>query len=214
MSVYALALSPSHTFSKTPCDTLTLLTGVGIAGDIHAGKHVQHQARISHNQPPRPNLRQVHLLEKEVLDSRNVKPSEMGENITTLGMDLVGLGRGTKLHFLKPNKPNCDPNSNDTAGHLTEGALNDGVLNGGETKEEEEDEEHAIIVITGLRNPCWQIDKFRKGLKEKFVIRDDDRKIIKRSAGVLATVERGGVVERGMRIVLEEAGEFVPLEVV
>jgi len=209
MSVYALAFSPSHTFSKTPCDTLTLLTGVGIAGDIHAGKHVQHQARISHNQPPRPNLRQVHLLEKEVLDSRNVKPSEMGENITTLGMDLVGLGRGTKLHFLKPNIPNCDLNSNDTEGHYTEG-----VLNEGETEEEGEDEEHVIIVITGLRNPCWQIDKFRKGLKEKFVIRDDDRKIIKRSAGVLATVERGGVVERGMRIVVEEAGEFVPLEVV
>jgi hypothetical protein len=62
-----------------------------------------------------------------------------------------------------------------------------------------------------LRNPCPQIDKFRTGLKEQFVVRDDERRIVGRRAGVMGTVEVGGEVSVGMRIVVESMGEFEAL---
>ncbi len=75
--------------------------------------------------------------------------------------------------------------------------------------------EHPVIVVQGLRNPCSQIDRFRKGLKEKMLVRDGERRIVAHKAGVMATVEVGGVVSVGMRVVVEEAeGGFVALECV
>jgi len=77
--------------------------------------------------------------------------------------------------------------------------------------EEGSESPHPIVMIQGLRNPCPQIDKFRPGLKESFVVRDEERNIVGRKAGVMGTAEAGGVVERGMRIVVESLGEYQAL---
>jgi MOSC domain-containing protein YiiM len=135
----------------------------------------------------------VHLIPKEILDARDVAPGQIGENVTTVGIDLLGLGKGTKLHFLPPT------NDNDN---------NDDENN----SEAELQTPHAVIVIQGVRNPCSQIDRFRPGLKESFVVRDGERRIVGRTAGVMGTVEASGEVKVGMRVVVEGIeGEFEAL---
>ena len=156
---------------------------------------MQHRSRL-HLTPPPPNLRQVHLIPKEILDECGVEPGQIGENVTTAGIDLLALGRGTRLHSLPP------ASSPPLSGHDRSGE--DG-------EEEKEDTPHPVVVIQGLRNPCPQIDRFRKGLKEMFVVRDEERRIVGRRAGVMGTVEVGGVVSVGMRIVVERAEVFEEL---
>jgi MOSC domain-containing protein YiiM len=127
-------------------------------------------------------LRQVHLIPKEVLDQFYVGPGQIGENVTTIGIDLLSLGAGTKLHFVP-----------------------DGDV---------EEPSHPVVVVQGLRNPCPQINKFRKGLQEKFIERDESRTIVGRKAGVMGTVEVGGNVAVGMKIVIEKPREFEALKCV
>lgn len=120
-------LSPVHEFSKQTVDAITLLEGIGVEGDAHAGPTVQHRSRVKAN-PSTPNLRQVHLIHGELLDDLrtsgyDVEPGELGENITTRGLDLLSLPVGARL----------------TIGD-------------------------AVIVLTGLRNPCQQINNFQAGL--------------------------------------------------
>ncbi|KAK4246748.1 pyruvate kinase-like protein [Corynascus novoguineensis] len=196
MSVHALALSASHDFSKTPVHEITLLRGLGVKGDCHLGVTVQHRSRL-HITPPPPNLRQVHLIAKETLDERGLVPGDIGENVTTAGIDLLALGRGTKLHFLPPSSPAGAPSPPLKTSEP-------GSENGNDRDETAEGDNHAVVVVQGLRNPCPQIDRFRAGLKDSFLVRDNERRIVRRLAGVMGTVERGGVVRVGMRIVVEE----------
>ncbi|AEO67649.1 8a8b1b14-a14e-4b28-b6f3-20a2e868261a [Thermothielavioides terrestris] len=203
MSVHAVALSATHEFSKTPAAAITLLAGLGVQGDCHSGVHVQHRSR-QHLRPRPPNLRQVHLLARETLAEVGVAPGQLGENVTTAGVDLLALGRGTRLHFLPAAGADADA----------------GEGEGGEAQAQAEghaaglDDPHAVVVVQGLRNPCPQIDKFREGLKERFIVRDAERRIVGRKAGVMGTVEVGGEVSVGMRIVVEKPATFEPLECV
>lgn len=107
-----------------------------------------------------------------------VRPGDLGENVTTAGIDLLDLGRGTRLMFV------------------------------------EGDGDGPVVVVTGLRNPCPQIDGFREGLKEKCLVRDAERRIVRRKAGIMGVVAVGGVVRPGMRIVVEGLDEYLPLECV
>jgi hypothetical protein len=181
MSVFALAKSASHEFSKVPVISLTLVAGHGVEDDCHNGIHVQHRSRL-HIKPPPPNLRQVHLIPKEILEAFGVDPGQIGENVATAGIDLLSLGAGTRLHFLP-----ADESDDNTISP------------------------HPIVVLQGLRNPCPQIDKFRPGLKEKFITRDEDRKIVARKAGVMGTVEVGGLITVDMKIVADSPEDFVAL---
>ncbi len=134
---------------------------------------------------PRPaNLRQVHLIPLEVLAPLRIKPGQIGENITTTDVDLSSLGQGTRLHFLP---------ANDESAWYTD---------------------HAIVVVQGVRNPGPQIEKFRKGLKEEFIVRDADKKVIARGVGVMGTVEAGGPIKVGMSIVVEQPEYYEPLQCV
>ena len=163
--------------------SITLIPKLGVAEDAHNGTTVQHRSRL-HIQPPPPNLRQVHLLHKEILDQYNVKPGELGENITTVHLNLLNLSKGTRLRFVRP---------------------------GASAKEERA---AASVILQGLRNPCPQIEQFRAGLQEKFVVKDSNGKIVERKAGVMATVEKGGQVTAGMTIVLEMPDNYVRMEAV
>lgn len=173
--VVAVARDGQHRFSKQPVDAVRLVAGLGIEGDAHAGVTVQHRSRVARD-PSQPNLRQVHLIHAELLDEVDeagftVPPGAMGENITTRGLDLLGLSTGTLL----------------TLG------------------------EAAVIEITGLRNPCTQIDAYEAGLLKRMVGRDADGAIVRR-AGVMAVVRAGGVVRPGDPIRVAEPAARTPLQ--
>lgn len=147
------------------------------------------------------------------LGALGLLPGQLGENITTVGVDLLGLGEGDVLVFFD------DDNNNDDSGNE----------NGNDKKKKREENTSttaaaaAAVRITGLRNPCPQIEKFRTGLQERFIVRDDERKIVARKAGVMGVVERGGEVRPGMRIAVvvddddddeQESKGFKPLKCV
>lgn len=179
MSVVAVSRSPTHNFSKPNLSSIELVAGYGVQDDCHYGTTVQHRSRL-HIKPPPANLRQVHLIHKEIFDEiyeidgrqhDKLNAGDLGENVMTSGIDLLSLGEGTRLHFVR-----------------------DAELMS---------EEHAVIAVRGLRNPCPQIDKFRAGLKEHFIKRDKNGSIVERLAGVMCTVEEGGSVAPGMLIKVE-----------
>jgi MOSC domain-containing protein YiiM len=163
--IIGVSRSAEHGFSKQPCERVELVEGFGVAGDAHAGATVQHLSRMKKN-PDQPNLRQVLLIHAELLDEVAgkgfaVAPGELGENITTRGIDLLGLPADTRLRI-------------------------------GE----------AVIRVTGLRNPCWQIDALQPGLLAEMIEKRPDGSI-KRKCGVMAVVERGGTAERDAPIAVE-----------
>lgn len=164
--VIAVALSGRHGFSKTPAQEITLVEGLGVAGDAHAGVTVRHRSRVARD-PSQPNLRQVHLIHAELFDELaalgfTIRPGDLGDNITTRGVDLLGLAEGTLLRI---------------------GA-------------------QAVVRVTGLRNPCVQIDHFQKGLMAATLGRDANGELI-RKAGVMGVVVTGGVVRAGDTIVAD-----------
>ena len=176
--VIAVCLSGRHAFSKRPALALELIAGQGIAGDAHAGVTVKHRSRVARD-PTQPNLRQVHLMHAELFDDLRAKnfdiaPGDIGENITTRGLDLLGLPVGAQLRI-------------------------------GPT---------AIVEVTGLRNPCSQLDKFRAGLMAATLGRDAAGGLV-RKAGIMSIVLAGGPVQAGDGIVVVlPSGPQLPLGVV
>jgi MOSC domain-containing protein YiiM len=102
-TIIAVSRDSQHAFIKPREDCIRLIEGLGVEGDAHLGVTIQHLARIRRD-PTQPNLRQVHLVHAELHDELrargfDVNPGEMGENITTRGVDLLGLPAGTRLHL-------------------------------------------------------------------------------------------------------------------
>ena len=166
MIVVAVSRSGSHSMQKPNEPGIRLLAGLGVEGDAHAGETVKHRSRVARD-PTQPNLRQVHLIHAELhaeLESKGlaVGPGEMGENVTTRGVDLLGLPTGARLRL------------------------------GSE----------AVVELTGLRNPCAQLDTIRPGLMAATLDRDADGNLI-RKAGVMAVVLAGGEVRPGDAIEVE-----------
>ncbi len=70
----------------------------------------------------------------------------------------------------------------------------------------------AVIEVTGLRNPCLQLDRLMPGLMKATLPRDADGKLV-RKAGVMSVVLTGGVVRPGDTIRIELPPEpHTPLE--
>lgn len=164
--VTSVSLSVGHTFSKARRSAVTLVAGLGVAGDAHAGETVKHRSRVAAD-PAQPNLRQVHLLHAELLEALGargfaVSPGELGENLTTRGLYLLALPTHTRLHL---------------------GA-------------------EAVVEITGLRNPCAQLNTFQPGLLAA-VLDQDAGGTLFRKAGVMGVVLTGGEVRPGNVIGLE-----------
>ena len=173
--VVAVHRSPEHTFSKPSTDSIELLAGLGVTGDAHMGARVKHRSRVKMD-PTQPNLRQVHLIASETLAEANaagfdVAPGDLGENITTSGLDLIDLPVGTTLRI-----------------------------------------GDALLALTGLRNPCVQIDAFADGLQGQMLDHDADGRLI-RKTGVMSVVLRGGIVSTGDAILVgSPAGDPIPLQ--
>ena len=166
MVVTAVSRDDRHAFSKSSQDRIRLLAGLGVEGDAHLGRTVQHRSRVRRD-PSQPNLRQVHLIHAELLDELtgrgfDVRPGDLGENVTTRGVDLLALPTGARL-----------------------------TLGG-----------TAAIEITGLRNPCAQLDRYQSGLMAAVLGRDDDGNLIRR-AGVMAVVRATGDVRPGDPVAVE-----------
>ena len=165
-TVLAVNRSATYTFSKPTQESIQLLTGLGVEGDAHMGETVKHRSRVRRD-PTEPNLRQVHLIHAELHDELQgagftVSAGQMGENITTRGIDLLALPTGTRLHL-------------------------------GET---------AVVEVTGLRNPCAQLDAFQQGLLAAVLGRDEQGNIIRKS-GIMGIVLVGGKVQPGDTIRIE-----------
>jgi len=175
-SVIAVSRAREHVFSKPQVDEVVLLEGLGVEGDAHAGVTVQHLSRVRQD-PTQPNLRQVHLVHSELFEElaasgHRVTPGQMGENITTSGVDLLGLPEGALLRL----------------------------------------GEQAVVRVTGLRNPCAQLNGLSEGLMKELVFTHGAGEVV-RKAGVMGVVERGGVVRAGDRVsVVHPAGELRPLQ--
>lgn len=174
--VVAVSRSATHTFSKPNYERIRLLSGLGVEGDSHLGRTVKHRSRVAVD-PSQPNLRQVHLIHAELHDELQaagfvVSAGQMGENITTRGIDLLGLPRGTRLRLGKS----------------------------------------AIVELTGLRNPCKQLNQFQPGLMAAVLGRDEQGHLV-RKAGVMSIVIASGEVCPGDAVQIELPPEpHQPLE--
>lgn len=191
-TVLSVSRDDTHRFSKVPVPAITLLAGIGVEGDAHAGERVQHRSRVRRD-PDQPNLRQVHLIHAELFDEARamgyeLRAGDLGENVLTAGLDLLALPTDTLLDLGGP-----------------------------------------VVRVTGLRNPCVQINRFQPGLLTVVLARDDGTPVgtpapptgsaaqaeaspLVRKAGVMAVVERGGEVAAGAPITVAlPAGPHVPL---
>ena len=229
-----------YSFSKPNRDQIVMVAGLGVEGDPHAGVNVRHRSRIGRD-PAQPNLRQVHLIHAELFDEVRqngfeVEPGQLGENVTTHGLDLLTLPRGTVLRFGPPaadgpERPPAATGSTAVAADAdVEGAVSAVVVaaGGAELNEATADAVEALVatarreasvadsrptvVLTGLRNPCPQIEGFRPGLLKEVVHRDPDGTVV-RKAGVMSVVLRGGAVRPGDPITVELPPEpHLPLQ--
>ena len=165
-TVTAVSRSPKHTLVKPNERSIRLLEGLGVEGDAHSGTTVKHRSRVARD-PSQPNLRQVHLIHGELHDELReagfaLASGQMGENITTRGVALLGLPAGTRLHL-------------------------------GDT---------AVVEVTGLRNPCAQLNRIQPGLMAATLDRDGDGNLV-RKAGIMGVVVASGEVCPGDPIRVE-----------
>ena len=168
--VVAVALNPTHGFHRQKVEIIKLHKGKGVVGDAHFGATVKHRSRVRQN-PDQPNLRQVHLMAEELFEELAVKgfqvtAAEMGENITTRGIDLINLPKDTVLSIGPAVK----------------------------------------LQVTGLRNPCNQLNQFQKGLMQALLDNDENGNLI-RKAGIMTIVVEGGIVSPGDEIKIDYPSE-------
>jgi hypothetical protein len=164
--VVAVSRDGDHRFSKVPLAAIKIIAGLGVEGDAHAGITVQHRSRVAVD-PTQPNLRQVHLIHTELFEELGQKgfvvaPGDMGENIATRGVDLVGLPRGSLLRV----------------------------------------GQEVVLEVTGLRNPCAQIERFQRGLLTAVLGRGPNGEVI-RKAGIMTIAREGGIVQPNDVIAVE-----------
>jgi MOSC domain-containing protein YiiM len=165
-TVTAVSRSPKHTLVKPNERSIRLLEGLGVEGDAHLGERVKHRSRVARD-PSQPNLRQVHLIHGELHDELReagfaLSAGQMGENITTRGVDLLGLPAGTRLHL----------------------------------------GDSAVVEVTGLRNPCAQLNRIQPGLMAATLDREEDGNLV-RKAGIMGVVIASGEVCPGDPIRVE-----------
>ncbi|MFB9359333.1 MOSC domain-containing protein [Actinoplanes nipponensis] len=265
-TVASVSCNDAYSFTKPTRDEITLVAGLGVAGDVHAGVTVRHRSRVAAD-PDQPNLRQVHLIRGELHDELReagyeVPAGGLGENVTTTGIDLLALPVGTVLRFgpppvrgvapaaaaTDPGQPTAVAERGETAAAGERGKMAAAGEQGETAGAAEPDETAAAaavvaaaervtldaptaeavavlaarlaadrsggagreatpdprpaIIVTGLRNPCQQINNYRPGLLKRVLVREPDG-TLNRRAGIMAVVLRGGPVRPGTEIHVE-----------
>jgi MOSC domain-containing protein YiiM len=159
--VVGVSMRSGHGIGKDAADRIRLVAGLGVEGDAHLGETIKHRSRVRRD-PTEVNLRQVHLIHAELHDElaaagfAGLRPGQMGENVTTSGLDLLALPAGARLRL----------------------------------------GDEAVVQVTGLRNPCKQLDEVQPGLMQATLGRDADGGVV-RKAGVMGIVLAGGDVRPG-----------------
>ena len=168
--VASLSASPDYTFSKALTKRVRLVEGIGVEGDVHSGETVKHRSRVAKD-PTQPNLRQVHLIPAELLETLadegyDVSPGRLGENVLTRDLNLHALPTGTRLELGRD----------------------------------------AVLELTGLRNPCGQLNGVGSGLMKRLKYETEDGRTV-REGGVMSVVLVGGdvSVDDEIRVVLPDA---------
>lgn len=164
--IKAVSKNKAHSPSKFNCDSIVLLKGLGVEGDAHMGEKIKHRSRVAKD-PNQPNLRQVHLIHAELFEELaekgfSIQAGQMGENITTEGVDLLNLPKDTILSIGATSK----------------------------------------IKITGLRNPCNQLNSIQEGLLNAVLENDAHGNLIRKS-GIMGIILEGGEVKAGDEIQIE-----------
>ena len=170
MKVEAVHTGAVHGIGKESAVCIRLIAGIGVDGDVHAGETVKHRSRVRRD-PTQPNLRQVHLIHTELHEELadqgfDIRPGQMGENVTTSGVELLALPAGARLRLGSD----------------------------------------AVVEVTGLRNPCNQLDEIAPGLMKAVLDRDADWQIVRKS-GVMGVVLQDGEVRPGDPIEVELPAE-------
>lgn len=165
-TVIAVSSSSDYTFSKPNLPSVDLIAGLGVVGDVHSGPLIRHRYLVDQD-PTQPNLRQVLLIQQELFESlaergHQVGAGQLGDNITTQGLDLHALPTGTRLRL----------------------------------------GDSAVVELTGLRQPCPQVDDFQDGLTTVLRHQDAAGNSVQ-AAGVMSIVLDSGAVKPGDRIELD-----------
>ncbi|MEG1203421.1 MAG: MOSC domain-containing protein [Comamonas sp.] len=171
-TVQAVHRDSQHRFSKQAVPAIVLEPGLGVVDDAHHGATVQHRSRVKAN-PHQPNLRQVHLISADLF-----------AHLTMQGFRVTAgqLGENITLataHGLGWRELICLPV--DTQLQFTQGP---------------------VLRLTGLRNPCVQIDNFQKGLFAAMLDKTPDGQQV-RKTGVMAVVLQGGIVQAGDTVTVQ-----------
>ena len=176
METQSVSARNGHGLGKVVLPDIFLIAGEGVKGDAHRGVTVKHRSRVAKD-PTQSNLRQVHLIHSELLDEISAKgfevaPGELGENILTSGVDLLGLSEGSIITFASG----------------------------------------AAIRVTGLRNPCNQLNGLLPGLMNALLDHASDGSLI-RKGGVMGVVSVGGRISAGDAITVTlPVGSYCPLK--
>ena len=164
--VTAVSRSAKHTLVKSNQDSIRLIARARRRRRRALGRH--RQASLAGGARPEPAQSApsapVHAELHEELRRQGfaVSAGQMGENVTTQGVDLLGLPTGARLHL-------------------------------GDV---------AVVEVTGLRNPCAQLDRIQPGLMAATLGRDAHGNLV-RKAGIMGVVIAGGEVRPGDPIRVE-----------
>ncbi len=170
-TVLAVHRDSEHRFSKLAAEVIVLQAGLRVVGDAHWGSTVQHRSRVKAD-PSQPNLRQVHVISAALF--AHLAPQGFALAPGMLGENITladAPGLGWQDVIALPV---------DTQLHFAQGP---------------------VIQLTGLRNPCVQIDDFQKGLFAAMLGKDAKGQLI-RKTGVMAVVLQGGTVQAGDAVVV------------
>ena len=171
-TVQAVHRDSEHRFSKQQVDQIVLQPGLGVVGDAHFGTTVQHRSRVKAN-PNQPNLRQVHLISADLF--AHVASLGFAVQAGQLGENIT-LAAAPGLGWLDLISLPVD-----TQLHFAQGP---------------------VLQLTGLRNPCVQIDDFQKGLFAAMLDKTADGQLV-RKTGVMAIVLQGGTVQAGDTVTVQ-----------
>ena len=165
-TVLAVHRDSEHRFSKQAAEAIVLQAGMGVVGDAHWGSTVQHRSRVKAD-PSQPNLRQVHLISAALFAHLAPQGFVLAPGMLGENITLADApGLGWQDVIALPVA---------TQLHFAQGP---------------------VIQLTGLRNPCVQIDEFQKGLFAAMLGKDAKGQLI-RKTGVMAVVLQGGTVQAG-----------------